>query len=310
VLDVASGEIRALVERPGYDGEPIYSPDGEWILFATSDEKLAYYYNDELAKVPAAGGPVTLLTGDFDENTSAVGWDAGGIRFLAHQRTERHLFRLDPETREVRRLPAPQPYVTAADFTADGRQMALAGYSGTTLTEIYRGAVDGDAVPVTHMTEQVADWPRPDNEVIAWTSRDGAEVEGVLIKPPGYEPGRRYPLLVVIHGGPAWLSMPQRVHDYVYPVAQWLAKGAVVLMPNYRGSTGYGEAFRRLNVRNLGVGDAWDVLSGVDELIARGVADPERVGAMGWSQGGYISAFLTTTSDRFKAISVVAVISD
>ncbi len=91
---------------------------------------------------------------------------------------------------------------------------------------------------------------------------------------------------------------------------QWLARGALVLRPNYRGSAGYGEAFRSLNVRNLGVGDAWDVLSGVDHLIERGIVDVERMGAMGWSQGGYISAFLTTNTDRFQAISVGAGISD
>ena len=87
-------------------------------------------------------------------------------------------------------------------------------------------------------------------------------------------------------------------------------KGAVILMPNYRGSAGYGEAFRSLNVRNLGVGDAWDVLTGIDHLIEQGFVDPDRMGAMGWSQGGYISAFLTTTSDRFRGISVGAGISN
>jgi dipeptidyl aminopeptidase/acylaminoacyl peptidase len=96
----------------------------------------------------------------------------------------------------------------------------------------------------------------------------------------------------------------------VYPANQWLAKGALVLRPNYRGSAGYGEEFRSLNVRNLGVGDAWDVLSGVDHLIALGIVDTERMGAMGWSQGGYISAYLTTTSKRFAAISVGAGISN
>ena len=132
----------------------------------------------------------------------------------------------------------------------------------------------------------------------------------MLYKPNGYDPARRYPLLVAIHGGPTGISRPVLGYGSVYPVSQFLAKGAVVLMPNYRGSAGYGEKFRSLNVRNLGVGDAWDVLSGVDSLIARGIADSTRMGSMGWSQGGYISAFLTTTSTRFKAISVGAGISD
>ena len=115
---------------------------------------------------------------------------------------------------------------------------------------------------------------------------------------------------MVIHGGPTGIDYPAPIDGYVYPIPQWLAKGAVVLEPNYRGSAGYGEAFRSLNVRNLGVGDAWDVLSGVDYLIDQGFVDADRMGAMGWSQGGYISAFLTTNTDRFAAISVGAGISN
>jgi dipeptidyl aminopeptidase/acylaminoacyl peptidase len=98
--------------------------------------------------------------------------------------------------------------------------------------------------------------------------------------------------------------------DRYYPIERFVAKGALVLRPNYRGSAGYGEKFRALNVRNLGVGDYADVISGVDALIAKGSVDKERVGAMGWSQGGYISAFITASSDRFKAVSVGAGISD
>jgi dipeptidyl aminopeptidase/acylaminoacyl peptidase len=116
----------------------------------------------------------------------------------------------------------------------------------------------------------------------------------------------------VIHGGPTGTSRPIAYSSTsIYPIDIWTARGALVLEPNYRGSAGYGEAFRSLNVRNLGVGDAWDVLSGVDQLIKDGLADPDRVGTMGWSQGGYISAFLTThDSARFKAVSVGAGISD
>jgi dipeptidyl aminopeptidase/acylaminoacyl peptidase len=91
---------------------------------------------------------------------------------------------------------------------------------------------------------------------------------------------------------------------------QWVEKGAVVLRVNYRGSAGYGEKFRSLNVRNLGVGDMWDVMSGVDYLNKKGMIDTSRMGAMGWSQGGYISAFLTTNTNAFKAISVGAGISN
>jgi dipeptidyl aminopeptidase/acylaminoacyl peptidase len=117
-------------------------------------------------------------------------------------------------------------------------------------------------------------------------------------------------LMVVIHGGPARVDRPALAPDRTYPLELLAARGAVILQPNYRGSAGYGEKFRSLNVRNLGLGDADDVISGVDALIAKGFIDRDRVGAMGWSEGGYISAFLSTFSDRFKAVSVGAGVSD
>ena len=107
------------------------------------------------------------------------------------------------------------------------------------------------------------------------------------------------------------LARRRRSPAPIYPIDIWIREAPLVLEPNYRGSAGYGEKFRSLNVRNLGVGDAWDVLSGIDSLIKEGLADPDQVGTMGWSQGGYISAFLTThDSARFKAVSVGAGISD
>jgi dipeptidyl aminopeptidase/acylaminoacyl peptidase len=114
----------------------------------------------------------------------------------------------------------------------------------------------------------------------------------------------------VIHGGPTGVDRPTALATRYYPVDNWLGRGALALRVNYRGSAGYGQRFRRLNVRNLGVGDAWDVISGIDSLVAKGWVDKDRVGCMGWSQGGYISAFLTTSTTRCKAVSVGAGISN
>ena len=165
---------------------------------------------------------------------------------------------------------------------------------------------------LTDMGAQVAAWPQPSQEVITWKSMDGTPIEGILHKPANFQPGKRYPLLIVIHGGPTGISRPTPFGSTAtYPIDIWLNKGALVLEPNYRGSAGYGEKFRSLNVRNLGIGDAWDVISGIDHLVAQGLVDNDRVGTMGWSQGGYISAFLTThDSARFKAVSVGAGISN
>ena len=161
------------------------------------------------------------------------------------------------------------------------------------------------------MNAQTAGFTTSTLEVVSWKSQDGATIEGVLHKPADFDPSRKYPLLIVIHGGPTGVSRPIPFTSAIYPIDVWVPRGVLVLEPNYRGSAGYGEKFRALNVRNLGVGDAWDVLSGIDSLVAKGLVDPARVGTMGWSQGGYISAFLAThDAPRFKAISVGAGISD
>ena len=163
---------------------------------------------------------------------------------------------------------------------------------------------------VTTSSAQVRDWKLGTREVVRWKSRDGAEIEGILIKPRDFDPSRKYPLLCIIHGGPTGIDRPTLPDARYYPVDEWVNRGALVLKVNYRGSAGYGERFRALNYRNLGVGDAWDVISGVDALVAKGVRRSGPVASMGWSQGGYISAFLTTSSTRFVATRVGAGISD
>ena len=311
VVEVATGAVRTLAADSGRQRGPLWSPDGGQILFTTSADASPYYGNSELAVIPAAGGESRILTAGFDENPSPVAWNDDGVFFVASQRTARQLFVLDPDSRDVTLVLDTPEMIATADISANGSAMAIQGEDRTTVAEIYRKPRGADAQRVTDMTAQVADWDHlGSREVVRWNSEDGAEIEAVLMKPAGYDPSRTYPLMVIIHGGPTGTSRPQLIGGYIYPALEWLKKGAVVMMPNYRGSAGYGAEFRALNVRNLGVGDAWDVLSGVEALVERGVADPDRVAAMGWSQGGYISAFLTTSSDRFRAISVGAGISN
>jgi dipeptidyl aminopeptidase/acylaminoacyl peptidase len=230
---------------------------------------------------------------------------------MANQSTSRTLFRLRPREDEFTRVLGSPEQIYSASLTPDGRTVALLAADRLILPELFITSLsDGRLDRKTHVTRQTEGWPLGTRDVIQWKSKDGVVIEGILWKPEGFDPDARYPLLVQIHGGPTGISRPVLVASYVYPLIQWLAKGALILQPNYRGSAGYGEKFRSLNVRNLGVGDLWDVESGVDHLIEMGWVDPARVGAMGWSQGGYISAFLATNSEKFRAISVGAGISN
>jgi dipeptidyl aminopeptidase/acylaminoacyl peptidase len=315
VVAVADGKVRPLVTQPGPDAGPVFSPDGSRVAFASAMAREGdYYRNSRIAVVPRAGGTPESLTEAFDEDPSLLDWGPGGIWMMAGRRTETGLFRLDPDTKAVALVPLETtPIAFAFAFDRAFEHVAFVGSSATAYPEACLASTGGGAVTrLSRLGEQVKGWTLGTSEVVSWKSRDGVPIEGVLRKPAGWTPGERRPLLVIVHGGPTGTSRPSLVGgNYVYPVEPFLAKGALVLDPNYRGSAGYGEAFRSLNVRNLGVGDAWDVLSGVDALVAQGLVDPARVGVMGWSQGGYISAFLAThDAARFKAVSVGAGISN
>ncbi len=313
ILDVESLEVTPLVTSEGAESNPTWSPDGRWIAYQTTGPEIgsAYHLNGLNYVIPSDRGEPRRIAEDLDENPFIAAWTPDGIYLSGWERTNRPVYRVDPGTGRTELFVNTPDRVWAIDFTPDGRHLALVGRTATTLDEVYRSATESFRPErVTNMTEQIEGWELGTSEVISWESNDGTTIEGVLHKPDDFDPSRQYPLLVIIHGGPTGIDYPTPVLGSVYPAHQWLAKGALVLRPNYRGSAGYGEEFRSLNVRNLGVGDAWDVLSGVDHLIAQGIVDTKRMGAMGWSQGGYISAFLTTTTDRFAAISVGAGISN
>jgi dipeptidyl aminopeptidase/acylaminoacyl peptidase len=314
-VSVADGRVQPIVTLDGPDTRPVWSPDGRRIAFETSmADPWFYYANTRIAVVPVAGGNAEPVTKAFDEDAALVAWGTPGIFFSASSRTWAYLYSLNPDTRAIARHAVADRWIGSMfTLSADHTRTAFIAADAKTYPEIYAAPV-ATMIPerVSDEGSQVEKWAPPVREVISWTSQDGTQIEGVLHKPADFKEGRRYPLLVVIHGGPTGLSRPvPYASAMAYPIDIFVSRGALVLEPNYRGSAGYGAKFRALNVRNLGVGDAWDVISGIDHLVATGVADKDRVGAMGWSQGGYISAFLAThDSTRFRALSVGAGISN
>jgi dipeptidyl aminopeptidase/acylaminoacyl peptidase len=315
VLTVADGAIRKLVTQPGPDSRPVWSPDGRHVAFQSAMQNEWFYYsNNRIAVIPSAGGAIRSISDLFDEQPSLIDWAPAGILFSGLEKTSSRVYRLHPDSGQFTALNPAGATAGGFSFSRDFSTVAFVSGDAQRYPEIHvaKTAAMASARALTSFGDQIKDWTVGNREMISWRSTDGELIDGVLHKPAGFQPGRRYPLLVIIHGGPTGISRPVRVQmGGVYPVEQWLAKGALVLEPNYRGSAGYGERFRSLNVRNLGVGDAWDVLSGVDHLVAEGLADATRMGVMGWSQGGYISAFLATHERQpFRAISVGAGISN
>lgn len=148
-------------------------------------------------------------------------------------------------------------------------------------------------------------------EVVKWKSSDGLDVEGLLTYPVGYKSGTRVPLLLVVHGGPAGVFTQNFLAGRgAYPIASFASRGFAVLRVNPRGSSGYGRKFRYANIKDWGGGDYTDLMTGVDRVIAMGVADPERLGVMGWSYGGFMTSWTITQTHRFKAASVGAAVTN
>jgi dipeptidyl aminopeptidase/acylaminoacyl peptidase len=314
VVSVADKKVTKLVTTPGPNTDPHFSPDGSEVAFETADGAQYFFYaNQKIAVVPVTGGKPHVVSGTFDEDVHLFEWTDRGIYFGALKKTASHLYRLNVATAAVEQVTHPDDLMAnSASFTKDFSEVAYVAARPNTGSEIYIAATTRatPAIQVTHLTDRMKVYTLARREVVSWKSGDGTTIEGILMKPADFDAKKKYPLLVVIHGGPTGIDRPNVSPDRYYPVEQFVAKGALVLRPNYRGSAGYGAAFRALNVRNLGVGDYADVISGVDYLIAQGYVDKDRVGSMGWSEGGYISAFITTSSDRFKAVSVGAGISD
>ena len=314
VVSVADKKVTKLVTTPGPHSNPHFSPDGTQVAFGTADGAQFFFYaNQKIAVVPVTGGMPKVVSGSFDEDARLLDWSDGGIYFAALKKTAAHLYRLNVATGAVEQVTHPDDLAANGfSFSKDFGQVAYRAAMPNSGGEIYIATTSGGvpAVCVTHLRDAMKPYTLARREVVQWKSGDGAAIEGVLYKPADFDAKKKYPLLVVIHGGPTGVDQPVVNPDRYYPIEMFVAKGALVLRPNYRGSAGYGGAFRALNVRNLGVGDYADVISGVDYLIAQGFVDKDRVGSMGWSEGGYISAFITTASDRFKAVSVGAGISD
>jgi dipeptidyl aminopeptidase/acylaminoacyl peptidase len=310
VCEVASGLVRKLTPGTGPNSDPHWSPDGKAIVFQTAMGQRNYFtQNLYLGVISVEGGTVNNITGNFDERPTPLGWGRDGIYFSADQKTSTQLFKVNPKSRVIDQITRQEDGAHSAfSFAHDFKSLAYIEADSNHYPELYATKLNRFAPKsLTQFGSQLDDLAVATREVISWRNPQGIEIEGALMKPADFDPTVKHPLLVVIHGGPAATSRAVRGMDPpYYPKEIWAAKGAVILEPNYRGSNGYGAKFHRLPVRTLGAGNYEDIISGVDALIQKGWVDTNRVGAMGWSFGGFISAWIATNSDRFKAISIGA----
>lgn len=295
------------------------SPDGNKILLTGRDTEripearpeLWILEDADLGK-PGIEDNLKCITGKIDRRFLDVCWTEQGI-YMSHWEESRcNLSRIDEEGESV--TYSMDDVNPRNSFTMNkSGYIGFLGSSSTKLHEIYYGTPNGTGWDITRLTSETERYSHLDFgtvESIKWTSKDGTEIEGLLRKPSDFDPKKKYPLIVMPHGGPRAVSQYALLENQYYrPVHSFLAKEILILQPNYRGSLGKGRAFMELNHNNLGVGDMWDIESGIDYLISLGYIDDTKIGSMGGSQGGYLSAFGGMHTDRFVAVNVMAGVS-
>ncbi|MDQ7066402.1 MAG: S9 family peptidase [candidate division KSB1 bacterium] len=308
-LDTKKPQPKKLVEQPGIDTDPHFSPDGQTVVFSSTDGVKEWIRNRNLYRIPVSGGRPKNITKNFDEHASFVAWSSDGnyVYFYATEGVARHLYRVPARGGKVKKITGGHSVHGAFDVSPDGRTIVFMRENAEHPDELFVSRVSRYEPKQVSAVNAIADEYRiADSEIISWKGADGWTIEGILTKPVDYQPGQRYPLILLIHGGPAGVFVNSFTASPGRPV-QWLAaKGYAVLMPNPRGSGGYGEKFRKANLRDWGGKDYRDIMAGVDFVIQRGIADPDRMGVMGWSYGGFMTSWIITQTERFKAARVGA----
>ncbi|MCI0487280.1 MAG: S9 family peptidase [Blastocatellia bacterium] len=317
IIDVESGKQRKLIENEGPDNSPRWSPDGRLIAFLSRDSEKGLLGQSRLRVIPSEGGAarevapaLDIRKSSFKYQPGSANWSADGrtIYFNAQVGTANQLFALAAAGGEVKQLSKTAGQMSAATFSGDGAAIAFTRSDPQHPGDVYfaKIASPGDAIKLTDHNPQVRDLTLGTSEVIKWKSKDDLEIEGVVIYPVGYQRGKRYPMVALVHGGPSgvWTQgFPGSWGNFGHVYA---GKGWTVFYPNVRGSSGYGEKFLLANVRDWGGGDYQDIQTGIDHLISKGVADPDKLAQAGWSYGGYMTAWTLTQTNRFKAVMVGA----
>lgn len=312
LLEVATGEIERLTKNTEVaESTPGFSPDSRFVAFSAPDDLEKYSMKNTrlyLRPVAERGGKWRKLGAGYDGDVTADFWSKDGatIYFNDGIRVTTQLLALDVQKDAVRQVTSEKGALTVTRDEDTG--VILVNYSDGatpptlfTVPSVEALATRANWKALTDANPQVRQFALGEQSEFTWTSRDGQSVGGVLVKPAGYQAGQRYPLIVAIHGGPAAADVLRFNGGYGAQV--YAGAGYMVLEPNYRGSTNYGNAFKNGIVGNYFPPGFDDIMTGVDALIARGLVDGSRMGVLGWSAGGHWSNWILTHTDRFKAIS-------
>ena len=314
IVEVANGNVTVLANTAAAEFSPVYSPDGNSIAVLASDIPARWAQSGVITIYPAAGGQPKSLVASFDGQPSFAGWSADGQRIYFNEAkgTGTQVYSLDLAVNRIEEIKTTPAVLSGINLNKSGTTFAFVRQTADTPPDVFvASASDFTPVQITTVNADLKTPPVGRTEVIKWKSKDGKEIEGLLTYPVGYQAGQRVPLILNIHGGPAGVFQQSFIGGRgVYPLATFSSRGYAILRPNPRGSSGYGVEFRRANLRDWGFGDYQDLMTGVDRVIEMGIADPERLGVMGWSYGGFMTSWIVTQTPRFKAASAGAPVTN
>jgi dipeptidyl aminopeptidase/acylaminoacyl peptidase len=304
VVDADTGRIVERIQNPGKLGRVVWSPDGKHLAMISGAD-LNDPSDGRLMVVAIPGdGSLRDLMPEYQAHLSGLAWkDAQTLVWVADEGTGTTVgeVQLDGK-RQVRTEPG-TPILTSLSLAQDGQTLAFPGHAPEHPGEVFiQGPEEKTPRRLTHSNPWLDGLRLARQEVMTWKARDGLELEGILVYPLNYEPGRRYPLIMYVHGGPEAHVSNGWITSYASPGQLGAARGFAVFCPNYRGSTGRGVEFSKLGQADAAGREFDDLVDAVDHLVAAGIADKAKVGVTGGSYGGYASAWgATYYSDRFAA---------
>jgi len=299
-----------LTENRAPERGLIWAPDGKHFLYSAVSDGEWELRNGKLRIMNIDSREKRMISGKFIGSISNAVWtpDSRSILFVGRQRTNSNLFELNVQSGNVRQITHVTGTLGSASFSKDRTRMVYTYQNFDTPADLYMSSTkEGNPIRLINANPSLKeDILLAHGEVIRWKSKDGLEIEGILYLPANYQKGKRIPLILHIHGGPAGCFTNSFRHSYHV----FSGLGYAQLCPNVRGSSGYSDEFLRGNMQDIGGGDYWDLMTGVDYVIEEGYVDPERMGVRGWSYGGILGGWTITQTDRFKAASLGAMVSD
>ena len=316
LINIETGVIKNIANTAAGESSPQFSPDGSLISYYSTENPNDWPGAKHVKVYALADGKTLRLKATPNEDGSILGWTADGknIVWSESNKTLTSIYTLSVDGKNMTELSKGEKnYIGAAKINASHTFISFTLQNTSQFPELYVSKLSEYApLKITSINAGISSMPLGRTEVIKWKGADGLEIEGLLTYPLNYTAGKKVPLILNIHGGPAgnFGQTCIATNQGTYPLAAFSEDGYAILRPNPRGSSGYGSEFRMANRQDWGGKDYIDLMNGVDQVIKMGVTEESMLGVMGWSYGGYMSSWIVGHTNRFKAASIGAPVVD